>query len=182
MILTVATGLVLVRLHRYRRRFMTILNHSNYTKSRFFRLFLLALLLVIFFVPLEIYVLYLNLMSSPRQSYSWKRLHGPLWNFILKVPTSGVVQFDRWIPVAMGILLFMFFGLGNDAVAMYRGWAQTFKIEKYLPHSVMGVINEKARNCSTTSEFMSASWIKKSRAAVKKRFYGSLDGSIIAGS
>ena len=39
---------------------------------------------------------------------------------IAMVPTHGEVSADRYIVVALGVLVFAFFGLGRDAVASYR--------------------------------------------------------------
>ena len=36
------------------------------------------------------------------------------------IPTYGKVFFDRWTPVALGIILFIFCGFGRDAVRVYR--------------------------------------------------------------
>ncbi|KAL8825350.1 MAG: hypothetical protein Q9170_007825 [Blastenia crenularia] len=41
---------------------------------------------------------------------------------IVMVPQHGVVPVDRWITIVLGILLFLFFGLGTDATKMYRKW------------------------------------------------------------
>ncbi|KAL8725310.1 MAG: hypothetical protein Q9181_006464 [Wetmoreana brouardii] len=34
----------------------------------------------------------------------------------------GVVPLDRWITIVLGIFIFLFFGLGNDATKMYHKW------------------------------------------------------------
>lgn len=38
------------------------------------------------------------------------------------VPTGGVVYFDRWIHIGVGFAIFVFFGIGKEALSMYRGW------------------------------------------------------------
>jgi pheromone a factor receptor len=73
------------------------------------------------------YVMYTNIVDMlPLQSFSWHQVLGPHWNIILRVPTGGVLKPDRWIPIAASILLFVFFGLGHDAVEMY--WSCLLKI------------------------------------------------------
>ncbi|KAI9811963.1 MAG: a-factor receptor [Phylliscum demangeonii] len=115
--------LVLIRLHKYRRQFAAILvsSHSNLNKNRFLRLFWMALILLLVLLPLQVYILCVNL-SYPRHAFSWSTLHGPHWGDIVKVPTGGRVAFDRWIRVSCGFLLFLFFGLGHEAMQMYRKW------------------------------------------------------------
>jgi pheromone a factor receptor len=126
---------VIVRLYRYKAQFNTILSSSNtnLNQSRFIRLFLLALTLLLIFLPLQTYILYLNL-AFPLHAYSWKLVHGPYWGSIIKVPTGGAVLFDRWIRVACGFLIFIFFGLGKDAITMYRTWLLKLGLGKIFPN------------------------------------------------
>lgn len=107
----------------YRREFSSIItaSKSNMTESRFIRLFLLSSALVLVFLPLQLYVLYHN-ASVSLLPYSWAEVHGYDWMDVVKQPTHGVVPLDRWITIVLGIFVFLFFGLGNDATKMYRKW------------------------------------------------------------
>ncbi|KAL8935257.1 MAG: hypothetical protein Q9216_005521 [Gyalolechia sp. 2 TL-2023] len=113
--------LVMFRMRKYRREFSSVLTASNsrLTQSRFLRLFLLSFLLVLIFLPFQLYQFYLN-VSGPLLPYSWDLVHGPAWMDIIMVPQHGVVPLDRWITIVLGILVFLFFGLGSDATKMYR--------------------------------------------------------------
>ncbi|KAF8244745.1 fungal pheromone STE3G-protein-coupled receptor, partial [Wilcoxina mikolae CBS 423.85] len=114
--------LVIWRIHKHRRRFSDLLsNNSNITKSRFMRLFILSIILLVIEVPVTFYIFYLNL-NAPILPYNWDRIHGEGWLYITKIPTNGQILFDRWIPVGTGFLIFIVFGLGKDAVVMYRDW------------------------------------------------------------
>lgn len=76
-------------------------------------------------LPVQGYVVYYDLtLSLPWHAYSWNQIHGPSWYKIIKVPTNGVVFFDRWTPIASAFMIFIFFGFGRDATRMYRimGW------------------------------------------------------------
>ncbi|KAJ5470440.1 hypothetical protein N7530_007797 [Penicillium desertorum] len=115
--------LVLKRVHKYRNDFANILraSSSNLSKSRFLRLFFLALSMLICILPLQGYVVYANIkLSLPWHPYSWNRIHNGEWNTIAKIPIYGTVFFDRWTPVASGFMIFIFFGFGRDATRMYR--------------------------------------------------------------
>lgn len=115
---------VLFRLRRYRREFSSILSasHSNLTESRFLRVFLLSFLLVLILLPLQFYELYLN-TANPLLPYSWDLVHNrSSWMDIIMVPQHGVVPLDRWMTIILGLLVFVFFGLGSDATKMYRKW------------------------------------------------------------
>ncbi|KAJ5716490.1 hypothetical protein N7493_008401 [Penicillium malachiteum] len=115
--------LVLIRLHRYRTDFEAILRSSNshLSKSRFLRLFLVAFTMLIIILPVEGYVMYYDLsLSLPWHTYSWSRIHNAHWYHITMVPTYGSVFFDRWTPIAMGFITFIFCGLGRDTVRVYK--------------------------------------------------------------
>jgi len=132
-------GLVLVRVHRYRQQFGDILRSSNsgLTTSRFIRLFVLSLVLLVINLPLTFYVFYRNL-DQPWTAYDWDSVHGNGWNYIIRIPSYDIVQFDRWVSVGAGYILFFVFGMGGDALKMYRGWLDTIGIGRYLPDSTMG--------------------------------------------
>ncbi|KAJ5786368.1 uncharacterized protein N7503_011580 [Penicillium pulvis] len=115
--------LVLIRLHRYRSDFEVILrsSNSNMSKSRFLRLFFVAFTMLVIILPVQAYVVYYDLsLSLPWHAYSWSRVHHASWNQIIKVPTNGKVFFDRWTPIAIGIIIFIFCGFGRDAIRVYR--------------------------------------------------------------
>ncbi|OQD80224.1 hypothetical protein PENANT_c038G01744 [Penicillium antarcticum] len=116
-------GLVLFRIHKYRSDFANIIraSSSNLSKSRFLRLFFLALSMLLAILPLQAYVVYTDIhLSFPWHAYSWSKLHNKNWSIIHRVATHGVVFFDRWTPVASGYMIFIFFGFGRDATRMYR--------------------------------------------------------------
>ncbi|CAI7603137.1 unnamed protein product [Penicillium glandicola] len=115
--------LVLIRVHKYRSDFANIIraSSSNLSKSRFLRLFFLALSMLVCILPLQGYVIYNDIvLSLPWHAYSWSEMHRNGWNTIDKVPIDGTVFFDRWTPVASGFMIFIFFGFGRDATRMYR--------------------------------------------------------------
>ncbi|KAL7276875.1 a-factor receptor [Rhizina undulata] len=168
-------ALVLYRLHKYRARFTDIIcnSHSNITKSRFIRLFLLSVALVLIFLPTNLYIFYVN-MNVPRLTYSWDLIHAPGWGHILKINTGGEVSFDRWIPVAAGYLLFLFFGMGHDALMMYRGWADAVGVGRFLPDYIMGR-KKRSSTYNPGSPVSSSFSIRKNWAS--KKFFSSSSAS-----
>ncbi|KAL4933148.1 pheromone receptor [Aspergillus undulatus] len=115
-------ALVLIRLRRYGNQFNEIIRaNSGFNKSRFLRLFSLSFIMLLALIPMQTYVLYAQIeVSFPWHPYSWSGLQHTRWSQIQKVPTNGVVFFDRWIPVAAGFMCFIFFGCGRDATRVYR--------------------------------------------------------------
>lgn len=96
------------------------------------RLFIMSLTLIVILSPVQFYVFYRNLAVS-RIPYSWDTIHGAEWWQIIMVPTGGVVEFDRWIRIACGFLVFFFFGLGKDAMKMYRAWLLRLGFGRIFP-------------------------------------------------
>lgn len=115
--------IVVIRLIRYRRDFSSILSasSSSLTKSRFLRLFLMSMVLVLVALPLQIYGLIENVSHYEFSPYSWTRVHAH-WGNIILIPTFGQVTGDHWVQVSVGFAVFLFFGLGKDAMKLYRGW------------------------------------------------------------
>ena len=122
-------------MRRYRKNFSQILasSNSNLTKNRFLRLFLLSVVLIATFIPLQFYVLYVNSAEPPLLPYSWDLVHSPQWEDIMLIPAGGKVVYDRWIQIALGLGVFIFFGLGQDAQAMYRKWLLTLGFGRVFP-------------------------------------------------
>ena len=119
--------LVFLRLLHYRHEFSQILTSSTTTshastRSRFYRLYAYTIICILVLLPVNFYILYMNL-KVPRQPYSWVRVHDPKeWAVIFRLPYIGEANFDRWIDVGAGFLMFGFFGMGSEAVRMYKGW------------------------------------------------------------
>ncbi|KAL2350336.1 a-pheromone receptor PreA [Cryomyces antarcticus] len=127
------SGLVIFRLHRYRLHFSRLLAASNTTKSRFMRLFIMSQILIFAFVPIQVYIFYLN-MQLPLLPYSWNEVHSAAaWAQIVMIPSFGTVLFDRWIRVVCGFLVFVFFGVGADAVLMYKSWLLALGCGRIFP-------------------------------------------------
>ena len=140
------------RIRKYRREFAAILRCSNsgLNKSRFLRLFFMCLVLTTLGVPVQFFVLYKNCMY-PMIPYSWSRIHGPAWWDIILIPTNGSVTFDRWIQLAVGLTIFVFFGLGHDAMKMYRRCLVKLGFGKVFP-SLLAPTHPSDRQPSILSE------------------------------
>ena len=131
-------------MHRYRKNFSEVLNssNSNQTKARFLRLFWISLVFIVVVFPVEVYVLYENSLVASGH-YSWNEVHGPKWWDIVLVPSAGTVLFDRWIQTGAGFALFFFFGLGQDARAMYRKWLLHLGFGRCLPFLRSGTVSQQ---------------------------------------
>ncbi|OBT61629.1 hypothetical protein VE03_08839 [Pseudogymnoascus sp. 23342-1-I1] len=111
-------GLVITRLHRHRSSISTILGTHSLNPSRFLRLFILSLLLLFLYLPLNIFFFYTN-VAQHREPYSWHRVHPPSWGLVPYLPAMGIFTFDRYVPVVMAVFVFAFFGTGTEARRIY---------------------------------------------------------------
>ena len=120
----------------------------------------MCLVLTVLGLPVQLFVLYKNCMF-PRISYSWSRIHGAGWWRIVLIPTDGTVTFDRWIQLAVGLTVFIFFGLGNEAMSMYRGWLVKLGFGKLFPNLLLRTQNRDRRPSvvSETGSFSSRAYI-----------------------
>lgn len=128
-------ALVVVRLLKYRKQFSVILasSQSKLNKSMFLRLFILSATLIVIFLPIAIYVFTRNI-GYPRHAFSWSNVHSPEWTrLIVRVPTQGTVNFDRWLNVGIGYAVFLFFGFGSDALMLYRSWLLVLGLGRFFP-------------------------------------------------
>ena len=103
---------------------------SSTRKGCFFRLFLLSVILIVAILPLSIESVY-RPASTGLHPYSWTETHsnwGPLM-----LPTFGqLAQWDGVVSIICGYLVFICFGIGKDAIEMYKGWLRYFGLEKYF--------------------------------------------------
>ena len=129
---------MIYRLHRYRKELHSLLEASNTTKSRFYRLFILSFILIGVILPSQTYILAINL-THQYQPYSWSRVHGDGWNSALLLPNEDDVPFDRWIRIGSGFLIFIFFGIGKDAVMLYKSWI--FKLAEFVNNTKQAIAN-----------------------------------------
>ena len=132
-IATIYGALAFYRLVKYRRQFAVILSssQSSMSRSRFIRLFVLSTTLILIYLPLVIFTFRQN-TSFPRHSYSWSRVHPKGWSeTIVKVAGQANGGFDRWTQIGTGFLVFPFFGLGQDAKALYRSWLLKLDVDRF---------------------------------------------------
>lgn len=134
MLMITQTGLILIRIYRYRREFSRLLISASTTRSRFLRLFILSFIVLLTDLPLEMYWVYA--LIPKLHAYNWTMTHSN-WNYTVKVPTHGqILLWNHWIWIAVAYVAFGFFGMVKDARDMYRGWLEKVGIGKILPSLV----------------------------------------------
>ncbi|KAF2474199.1 STE3-domain-containing protein [Lindgomyces ingoldianus] len=148
-------GILVWRLYRYRKDFHRLIAARNTTKSRFMRLFVMSMIIIVIFLPYSIWIFYLN-ASQTQGPFVWSRVHGPDWNSIIKAPVAGQIRVDKWGQIAGGYLTFFVFGTGTDANNTYKRMLCAMGLGKIFPslhkESVSGA------STPTSSSFARKSW------------------------
>ncbi|QDS70038.1 hypothetical protein FKW77_003949 [Venturia effusa] len=138
LISTYYTVLVIYRMYTHRRSISTLLTSSKTTRTRFFRLFTLSILILLPALPSSILALVKFIQPDPTTGeplhpYSWSTVHSD-WNQVMLVPTGyGVPQWDRWFWIVDGYIVFFCFGVGEDARKEYRAWATALGLARIIP-------------------------------------------------
>ena len=117
----------ILRLRRHRKQMSSILpNAPGATKSRFMRLFAMALTLLVAYGPMAILAFCKNTIV-PQHDYSWSHVHPTDWSKRIVIMQTGGVGFDRGTQIGTGYVFFLFFGLGQEANQVYKSWLQQLK-------------------------------------------------------
>ncbi|KAI9653355.1 MAG: a-factor receptor [Alyxoria varia] len=153
--------ILIIRLRRYRNDVAKMLTAHNTNKSRFYRLLAMSLILLLALLPLQAVVFYFNLTSPGwTPSYAWTETH-EYFDQIYVQKTGDYVIFDRWIRPAAGLLVFVFFGIGRDAMDMYKGWARKLGLSKFFPRLLSTDQKPKHQRNKSGFPFISqSSWFK----------------------
>lgn len=126
----------------------------NTTKSRFVRLFLICIILILIVVPYSVYPFYYfcSEMAKVQWDYEWEKLNGQRHDIILKFPSNGQVHIDKWGQVVLGYVVFFVFGTGTDAHNTYKKMLLALGLGNIFP--TLYVMRESGTN--TPSSFISA--------------------------
>jgi pheromone a factor receptor len=136
------------RLYKHRKELQGILREKGTRKSHFYRLILIALILTIGVLPIEIQAMYLPLRGG-LLPFNWTLIHSD-WEPLL-IPTNGTLPV--WygpVAIILGFITFICYGLGRDAVEMYKSWLRVFGLEKHFPSLLPGTRNSTANSSKFT--------------------------------
>ena len=157
------------RMRKYQQDFSSVLSssNSNMTKKRFLRLFCMSMTLIVVIIPAQLYIL-LSFIKTVAYPYYWNEVHGPDWGDIFLIPSQGVVSPDHWIQIAVGFLIFGFFGIGQDAQEMYRKWLLHLGFGRFFQSLHVSVRERRRLKQSSSSQTSS----QVSRARAFKKYLG----------
>lgn len=93
--------------------------NSGLNFRKFARLLIFSILIIIALVPLAVY----NFASDAkyyRGPFIWKEIHTSYWGEIVYYDLGISTCYDRFIDIGLSFIAFIIFGLGSDALTMYK--------------------------------------------------------------
>jgi hypothetical protein len=125
----------------------------------------MSLSLVLIYTPISIWFFYIN-VNIPLTTYRWDEVHNSVTsNSVVYLPAQGPYTFDHYIPGAMAIFVFVFFGMGEDATNIY----QAISVKCGLGYCFPSLLRERRRS---REEGKKTSWLGKlSLVMVGKKYF-----------
>lgn len=113
--------LTLVAYFRKRKDVKDILRctNSGLNIKRFARLLIFSVLIVIALVPVAIYY-FISDFTLFEGKFVWSEIHNQYWGEIFFFDFGIEIVYDRWVNIALSVITFLLFGLGSDALQMYK--------------------------------------------------------------
>ncbi|KAG7661070.1 STE3 [[Candida] subhashii] len=93
--------------------------NSGLNLKRFARLLIFCILVIIAMVPIATYHFYQK-ASGEVAKFVWSEVHSWAWGLPLYLDYGMLPLYSRFINFALSVITFLLFGLGADAVEMYR--------------------------------------------------------------
>lgn len=127
-------SLLLFVFYRKRQDVRDILHctNSGLNISRFARLLVFCMLIILVMFPFSIYSFVSDLkhVNASYRHYSFSETHNSgIWNVILRFD-PGKPLYSVWLYILMSYLVFLIFGLGADALHMYANFLRTIGLGK----------------------------------------------------
>jgi pheromone a factor receptor len=121
----------------------------------------MAVIVLLLYMPLLCYFFYID-WPAPFYPYSFKRVHGPLWNVALFLHIDDYPEFQylNWSPVALGFLIFFFYGVTTEAINRYREGLLKLGLGHLWPVLKEPYVPSRSKTGSTFSTSRS-SWLQK---------------------
>lgn len=108
--------------------------NSGLNLKRFARLLIFSFLIVFALTPLSIYY-FAQKVSYIEYPFHWDEVHGPDWSDIYYADFGFFAIVDRLVNSSLSIVAFLLFGLGTDALKMYKSFLGTAHTETGEPLS-----------------------------------------------
>lgn len=132
--------------------------NSGLNIKRFARLLSFSLTVLFTTLPLSVFYFVLNEQAF-RGPFSWSDTHYEYWNETVFFDSDPSDFYDRWVSLALSVICFILFGLGTDAINLYRTILIQLRFNCIFnikdPRMPLGLVNDQSRvltGQSTTSK------------------------------
>lgn len=109
--------------------------NSGLTLRRFSRLLIFSLLIMFITCPFAIYVFASDMNTYEMTTFSWPETHDQYWGHIFKLDFGTKLLSSRIIDIVLSVISFLLFGLGTDALEMYRKFLVRLGLKKFRKRS-----------------------------------------------
>ena len=93
--------------------------NSGLNIKRFARLLIFSFLIVFAMIPLSLYY-FVSQAEVLKNPFHWDQVHNEEWNVIYFYDFGFFTFYDRLVNCILSVLAFIIFGLGSDALDMYK--------------------------------------------------------------
>lgn len=170
--------LTLIMYFRKRKDVNDILRctNSGLNLRRFARLLIFSFLVVLVMVPVSIYY-FASDFEVFRGKLDWATTHGEYWGHIFFADFGIEPVYDKWVNIALAFVAFILFGLGSDALLMYKcvlckvGFKRFFHDQQSVtPHLELHHLskNDSPISYSTFSKMSTQTKINSNRSQISK--------------
>ncbi|CAH2350143.1 pheromone a factor receptor [[Candida] railenensis] len=118
---TVIAFLTIISFYRKRSDLKDLLRCSNSLLNirRFGRLLIYSAVMLVIIFPAVIYKFVVDCTNNT-EPYNWEDIHWEYWQVIYYVDLGYVQTYQCWLNVGLSIVTFILFGLGSEALKMYK--------------------------------------------------------------
>ncbi|KAK6460893.1 pheromone A receptor-domain-containing protein [Scheffersomyces coipomensis] len=155
--------------------------NSGLNLRRFARLLIFSVIIILGVTPLAIYY-FVGDVSVFRGPFNWSAVHNELWGNIEYFDFGFFLLYENFINMGLSVITFLIFGLGSDAVDMYKSIFHTVTFHKFSKHRDMqddlatqvGSLPSQSRINSNKSQFTTSTGMTGSTMNEFDRQYGDL--------
>jgi pheromone a factor receptor len=97
-------------------------------------------------------------------------------------PSGGKVYYDRWVWLGAGVAVFCFFGMGRDAVKMYREMLVRIGLGKVFPSLNVEYMSRQTSARGSTSSIGSKAKMLLKKSSISKEWKGTVTSTITSTS
>lgn len=105
--------------------------NSGLTLKKFARLLIFSLLVMFIMCPFALYDFVSDMQTYSSSEFSFSETHNKYWSIIYKLDVGMLGVATRFVDMGLSVIALVLFGLGSDALEMYRGWLAKVGLKRF---------------------------------------------------